>query len=177
MSRFLSPGQPLVTLHADDPLATVVEKLSNVPYPVLPVIDGDGRLLGVVDLEEVHLASQEPSLQRLVLAADLMQSGIRPLTPDNTLDRALELFVENDLLALPVVSDITTGKVVGVVRRFDIATLFASCAWAAGNVAQPNEGRKAGFQTSQALWLRNQPCSIHADRTCAACTACGSPCT
>ena len=35
------------------------------------------------------------------------------------LDRALELFVENDLLALPVV-DGPPGRVVGVVRRSDL---------------------------------------------------------
>ena len=95
-----------------------------MPFPVLPVVDGDSRLLGVVDLEEVHLASQEPTLQSLVLAADLMRSDIRPLTADDTLDRALELFVENDLLALPVVNDLTQRRVIGIVRRFEIASAY-----------------------------------------------------
>ena len=111
-------------MHADDPLATVIDRLSNVPFPVLPVVDGDSRLLGVVNLEEVHLASQEPTLKSLILAADLMRSDIRPLTPDDTLDRALELFVENDLLALPVVNDLEQRKVIGIVRRFEIASAY-----------------------------------------------------
>ena len=106
VSKFLSPEQLVVTLHPDDPLATVIDRLSDGQFPVLPVVDGDSRLLGVVNLEEVHLASQAPALKPLVLAADLMRSDIRPLTPDDTLDRALELFVENDLLALPVVDDL-----------------------------------------------------------------------
>ena len=106
VSKFLSPEQTVVTLHANDPLATVIDRLSNVPFPVLPVVDGDSRLLGVVNLEEVHLASQKPSLQSL-------GSGRRPHAErhpaahaDDTLDRALELFVENDLLALPVVAPV-----------------------------------------------------------------------
>ena len=122
--KFLSPEQPVVTLRADDPLATVIDRLSSVPFPVLPVVDGDSRLLGVVNLEEVHLASQEPTLQPLILAADLMRSDIRPLTPDDTLDRALELFIENDLLALPVVDDLEQRRVVGIVRRFEIASAY-----------------------------------------------------
>ncbi len=60
----------------------------------------------------------------MVLAADLMRSDVRPLTPDDTLDRALELFVENDLLALPVVDDLKTRKVMGMVRRFEIASAY-----------------------------------------------------
>jgi CIC family chloride channel protein len=122
--EFLAPEQPVATLRASDPLATVIDRLSSVPFPVLPVVDEDNRLLGVVDLEEVHLASQEPTLQPLVLAADLMRSDIRPLTVDDTLDRALELFVENDLLALPVVNDLKARNVVGIVRRFEIASAY-----------------------------------------------------
>ena len=124
MRTFLSPEQPVVTLRAHEPLATVIDRLSSVPFPVLPVVDGDSRLLGVVNLEEVHLASQEPTLQPLILAADLMRSDIRPLTPDDTLDRALELFIENDLLALPVVNDLEQRRVIGIVRRFEIASAY-----------------------------------------------------
>lgn len=122
--EFLSFDQPLVLLRAHDPLTTVIERLNSVPFPVLPVVDGDGRLLGVVNLEEVHLASLEPSLEPLILAADLMRTDIRPLTPDQTLDRALELFIENDSLALPVVNNAEERKVIGTVRRFEIASAY-----------------------------------------------------
>ena len=59
-----------------------------------------------------------------MLAADLMRSDVRPLTPEDTLDRALELFVENDLLALPVVDDLEGRRVIGLVRRFEIASAY-----------------------------------------------------
>ena len=93
-------------LHPIDSLQTVIERLGDAPYHVLPVVDGENRLLGVVDLEEVHFASQAPSLSPLIVAEDMMRSDVRPLTPDDTLDRAQELFVENDLLALPIVNDL-----------------------------------------------------------------------
>ena len=48
----------------------------------------------------------------------------QPLTPDDTLDRAQELFIENDLLALPVVNNLEQRKVVGIVRRFEIASAY-----------------------------------------------------
>jgi CBS domain-containing protein len=36
----------------------------------------------------------------------------------------LELFVENDLMALPVVDDPKSRKLVGIVRRFDISSAY-----------------------------------------------------
>jgi CIC family chloride channel protein len=124
VSNFLLPQQIVATLQPHDPLATVIDRLSDAAFPVLPVVDGDGRLLGVVNLEEVHLASQAPALAHLVLAADLMRSDVRPLRPEDTLDRALELFVENDLLALPVVDDLDGRRVIGLVRRHEIASAY-----------------------------------------------------
>jgi CIC family chloride channel protein len=88
------------------------------------VVDEDDRLLGVVSIEEVHPASIEPALKTLILAEDLMRTGIRPLTPDDMLDHALELFVENDLPALPVVNNLKQREVIGMVRRYEIASAY-----------------------------------------------------
>lgn len=98
--------------------------MSGAPYSVLPVVDADNRLLGVVNLEEVHLASQSHYLHPLVLAEDLMRSDVQPLTPDDTLDRALELFVENDILSLPIVTNPQERQVLGMVSRFDISSTY-----------------------------------------------------
>jgi CBS domain-containing protein len=58
------------------------------------------------------------------LAADLMRPSVEPLTPEARLDRAMELFVEQDLLALPVVNDPKERHVIGLVRRSDVAQAY-----------------------------------------------------
>jgi CIC family chloride channel protein len=112
------------TLRPNDRLTDILTRLSQAPYQTVPVTDPAGRLLGVVSLEEVHLASQSPNLSSLVVAADLMRSDVTPLQLDDRLDRAQELFVEHDLLALPVVDNLTERHVVGMVRRSDIAGAY-----------------------------------------------------
>jgi len=124
VSEFLDPQRKFTSLKPGDSLATISERLADADSSVLPVVNEAGRLLGVVNLEEAFLASQSPSLGSLVLATDMMLSGVLPLTPDDTLDRAQELFIENDLLALPVVNDLEQRKVVGIVRRFEIASAY-----------------------------------------------------
>jgi CIC family chloride channel protein len=124
VSAFLSPQQEVVSLKPGDSLATILDCLSRASSSVLPVVNDAGRLLGVVNLEEAYIASQSPTLKSFVLAADMMLGYIQPLTPNDTLDRAQELFVENDLLALPVVNDLEQRKVIGIVRRFEIASAY-----------------------------------------------------
>ncbi len=122
--QFLKEGREVPLLRAGDSLATVLERLDATPYPVLPVVDASDRLLGVVSLEEVHLAAQLPSVRPLLVAADLMRTDVVPLRPEYTLDRAIELFTENDLLALPVVEGDGEKRVVGVVRRADVSSAY-----------------------------------------------------
>jgi CBS domain-containing protein len=102
----------------------VLAQLGNSSFPVLPVADAEDHLLGVVSLEEVHLASQFPNLSGLVVAADLMRTDVIPLRSEDTLDRALEVFVENDLLALPVVDGAPRPRVIGLVRRSDVSATY-----------------------------------------------------
>src|SRR5581483_11981367 len=102
--QFLTPGPAVPSLRPGDRLADVAERLGGTDYHALPVTDGAGALLGVVSLEEVHRAGLSPDLRAspLLVAADLMRTDVTPLGPDDRIDRALELFAESDLLALPV---------------------------------------------------------------------------
>jgi CIC family chloride channel protein len=115
--------KPLV-LAPEDAVGTVIDRLQRSPYGVLPVVDSEGRLAGVVDLETVHMAALARHATRLLLTTDLMREVRKPLHPDDPLDKALELFVENDLVALPVVEGDGRGRLVGFVRHSDIAQAY-----------------------------------------------------
>ncbi len=124
VNQFLKSGQDVVAIHANDSLAEVIDRLNAANDSVLPVVDDERRLLGLVNLEEVHLAAQAAYMRPLILAEDLMRTDVRALTPDDTLDWALELFIENDLLTLPVVNNQKQRRLLGMVRRFEIASAY-----------------------------------------------------
>jgi CIC family chloride channel protein len=124
VGQFLPPQPDVPLVRPSDPLPRVIERLSSAAYSVLPVADEDRKLLGVVVLDEVYLASQSPHASPWVLAADLMRGPITPLQAGDRLDRAQELFVQNDLRALPVVEDLRSQRVVGMVRRSDVARTY-----------------------------------------------------
>jgi CIC family chloride channel protein len=122
VDRFLVPDWDGPALRPADSLETVIERFEGPDVPALPVLGPDGKLAGVVTLEEAYLASQAEAAGPVVRAADLMREGVTALRPADGLERAMELFVENDLLALPVAD--ADGRVVGMVRRFDVASTY-----------------------------------------------------
>lgn len=124
VGQFVKPSDHVPSIHPDSRLAEILSTFSETSYQGLPVTDASGRLLGVVTLEEIHLASQSPNLQPFVLAVDLMRTDITPLRMNDRLDRALELFVENDQPELPLVDEETAPRLIGIVRRSEISTVY-----------------------------------------------------
>lgn len=121
---FVTPPAAVPVFGPGDGVADVIDRMGKTGSHAAPVVGPEGRLLGVIALEEVLLTTQSPGLRDFALAADLMRSDVTPLQAQDSLDRAMELFVESDLLLLPVVEDAPTRRLVGVVHRADIAATY-----------------------------------------------------
>lgn len=124
VDQFVTPRERVPVLQPGDNLGAVIDRLGSTNYTSLPVTDPNGRYLGVISLEEVHLASRLPNLQAFIDASDLMRLDIAPLQSGDRLDRALELFVESNLLELPVVDGTPEHRVVGIVTRSDVSSNY-----------------------------------------------------
>ena len=117
------------------------ERSTVSAYAVLPVVGPDGSLLGVVVLDEVHLAVKAENAGSWLLAADLMRSDVRPLHPDDRLDLGMQLFAENDLPVLPVVDGSHQNRVIGLVRRSDLSKAYLRKLHGDVEPARPADGR------------------------------------
>lgn len=118
------PGRRPIVLQPQDSLESILAHVHHKPTPVLPVLDSEERLLGVVALEEVVLAAQTPALRPLVVAEDLMRTDLVPLTPEDTLDVALERLVASDLGALPVVENHQSRRFLGLIHRSEVIRAY-----------------------------------------------------
>jgi chloride channel protein, CIC family len=123
VEQLMLPDAQFFRLDPGDSLAVIIQRFRACGYPVLPVVDGQQRLLGVVNLEEIGRMVQTPEVQALSVAGDLIFS-VEPLVPRDELDYAMELFVENDQLALPIVDNRSDRRVVGMIHRFEIAGAY-----------------------------------------------------
>jgi CIC family chloride channel protein len=122
--EILGESGKVAPLLPSDTLATVLDRFDATGRIVLPVGDAEGRLLGVIHLNEVYWTSHRQSTLPWLVAADLMRPGVKPLKADDSLERAVELFAENDLSELPVVESADSPKLLAMVRRTDVAKSY-----------------------------------------------------
>jgi len=124
VGEFLAPGTAVATMRPQDRLPRILERLNAAANNGLPVTTDDGDYLGMLSLEDVHLAARSPSLDQLLVAADLMCTTAPTLRPDDSLDKALEMFVLSDRTDLAVLDREPSRRVVGIVRRVDISSAY-----------------------------------------------------
>jgi CBS domain-containing protein len=139
------------TVAPDTPVEEVVRLLRANELPGVPVIDGDGRCVGIVteadlvlpddqgDLHIPHyinlfggtvflepLGRFEKRLRKAFAsnAADMMTSDPDTVDPDTSVREAARLIHESGHNRLPVVDD--DGRLVGVVTRVDVLGALAA---------------------------------------------------
>ncbi|MCK1819759.1 CBS domain-containing protein [Streptomyces sp. XM83C] len=128
----------VVTVSPDTAFKDIVRSLHEGRVSALPVVDGSGRVIGVVseaDLlpkEEFHDADPDRRTQarRLadlakagsVSARDLMTSPALTVAPEAPLARAARTMARGRVKRLPVVDG--DGRPVGIVSRADLLKVF-----------------------------------------------------
>ncbi len=90
-------------LHAGDRLIQLIKEVEDSPEtPAYPVLDGDGRLLGVVYLEKVLKAMLNKDEFDFLLIYDIMETPPEILDPDDDLAKAMAALDMYKAEVLPV---------------------------------------------------------------------------
>src|SRR5205814_4969461 len=103
----------------------LAERFLTTPNNFLPVVDGTGRLIGVValqDLKEYLNLGQELSG---VIAYDVMRPPPVTLTPNQPLVTALPILLASEQRNIPVVSSQKNQQLIGSLPRTEVLGLFS----------------------------------------------------
>lgn len=100
-----------------------IELLEELDVRHLPVVDGEGNLVGILSDRDLRPLSDtndaESWLRRMrTPVAELMTGGVVYVTPDAELTEIIELMLEHRIGAIPVVDG--EGQVAGIVSYVDI---------------------------------------------------------
>lgn len=124
---------PAVTVSAQASVKEGLRLLDRHRVTALPVVGGDGHLLGVVsevdllqDLvrpdDRTRLTPHEETASPPHRIEEVMSTMAMTVAPDSDLSEAVELMTSTAVKSLPVVE---RGRVVGVVSRSDVVHLLA----------------------------------------------------
>ncbi len=116
-----------VTIRPDgDPLAGVA-LLKCGDFRRLPVVDAEGRLVGIVthtDLETFLSKAKSPGvLKRQHRVDQVMSREVVTVTPDCPLEEAASLMMEHKIGSLPVME---AGRIAGIITETDIFKQLAT---------------------------------------------------
>ncbi|MEW5912077.1 MAG: chloride channel protein [Thermodesulfobacteriota bacterium] len=101
------------------------QKMIHSKYASFPVVDGQGRLKGIISHADYADHSFDQELWDLVVVAELATSEVRTVTPDDTLETALRRISEHDYATLPVVAGPSDSRLVGVISHRDIISVYS----------------------------------------------------
>lgn len=123
-----------VTVQAGTTLKTALLLLDENEISSLPVVDGEGHVIGIVSEADLirDLMSPDQRLHELPLAHrdrpptyvdEVMTTHAITVRPESDLADAVELVTSTAIKCLPVVGD--DGRLVGVVSRRDVVHILA----------------------------------------------------
>lgn len=113
--------QGLVTVQEATPLAGIIEifKTKNAPY--LHVVNDHEELTGIISFRDIRSVLHEEDLQHLVIADDLASKNLVTVTPEDTLQTALERMSSKGVSQLPVLEG---KKIVGTIPEHAIIATY-----------------------------------------------------
>ena len=139
----------VATLRPDQPIAEAADALAAGRYGAMPVVDADGRFVGLLRDEDLiasesararadlphaprarrcrcrgacAASSTSSTSSRARPSAEVMDEHPHTVTSDATMEDVATLMHEGDVTHVPVVDD---GRVVGLVARSDIVRFIA----------------------------------------------------
>ncbi len=120
-----------VTITSDVPITEALRVMRQNQVRRLPVLDADGKLIGIVSEKDLLYASPSPATSLSIYEMHYMLSRLQvtelmtpdPITvpPDMLLEEAALIMADNKIGGLPVVED---GKLVGIITETDIFKVF-----------------------------------------------------
>lgn len=112
---------PPITVQADSSYQRALQLMDSHRLHHLPVINGDGQLVGIVTERDLLLAASHYGLAD-VEVVEIMHKGAITATPEMTIAQAAALLLEKHIGGLPVVD--AQQQVVGVITETDLLRAF-----------------------------------------------------
>jgi len=101
-------------------LGKVAGKVARSKYNTFPVVDGEGKISGILSLLDFHEVVYDEDLRDLIVAKELSTPDVVTVSLEDNLYTALERISAKDFSMLPVVSPEDPSTLVGILTRRDI---------------------------------------------------------
>ena len=116
--------RPPRMIHEGEPLSGIVHALAESTQRYFPVVDAEGRMVGIFSAEDVRSYLYDDAIWRIANARDVMKSKVVTVRPDEDLNSALGKFTSLNVDELPVIDPAEQGRLLGMLRRKDVIAAY-----------------------------------------------------
>jgi CIC family chloride channel protein len=119
-----SPKREVAMVSEAASLDEIVHMLAESHQHYFPVVDQDGRMVGIFTDDDVRSYLFDESIWRLAVARDVMTQKVVSVSPHDDLNTALQRFTSMNLDELPVIDDDDPGKLLGMLTRRETIAFY-----------------------------------------------------
>jgi len=116
----------VVTIPQALPLSQIIWTFKTENAPYLHVVDGEGRLTGIISFRDIRTVLREDGLDQLLIAQDLATRDLVTVTMDDTLQDALDRMTARGVSQVPVLASDHGARLVGTLTESAINAAYNS---------------------------------------------------
>ena len=114
-----------VALPRNATFAEIAKAFVQHPVQHLYVIGRERQFLGAISLHNIREFLDQPELENMLIAADLVNENFPRISPDQGITEVFEKFSKVHSERLPVVDNLDTGQLIGSISKTDIMLFLA----------------------------------------------------
>jgi len=109
-----------ITLPENATFAEIAHTFLQFQFQNLYVVDGEHRFLGAISLHDVKAFLDQPELETVVIASDIMDENFPRISPLQGTAEALRKFSETSAERLPVIDNFNSQRLIGSISKTDL---------------------------------------------------------
>ncbi|MGA7562202.1 MAG: chloride channel protein [Desulfobaccales bacterium] len=118
--------QPVVVVGEKMPLEELIEVMANSPQVYFPVVDLQGRVTGILSVNDIRELMFEESVHYLIVAKDVATPNVVRVFGQDSLQEALDKMARLNVDELPVVKENAPDEIIAMISKRDIIGYYHS---------------------------------------------------
>jgi CIC family chloride channel protein len=116
--------EPVTRIPENMPFNDLVMTVTRSGESHFPVVDLDGRMTGIVSINDIRAVLFEETIDRLIVARDVATPNVVRVHWNDTLQQALDKMAAINVDELPVVREESPDEIVAMVSKRDIVNYY-----------------------------------------------------
>jgi len=116
--------RPITLIPENMPFEMLIKLVTGSQDSYFPVVDVQGKLIGILSVNDLRAILFEESLAKVVVARDVVTPNVVTVSRDESLQSTLDKMVRLNVDELPVVREENPDKIAGMISKRDIISHY-----------------------------------------------------